>query len=69
MGSSNFYKIVDSIHVCLVIMSDWEVLPVNLGFGKTSEMIFESVEMKPEIGIEDVVVVEEGWFGVSQEGG
>ena len=50
-------------------MSDWEVLPVNLGFGKTSEMILEFVEMKPEIGIEDIVIVKEGWFGVGQKGG
>ena len=50
-------------------MGDWEILPVDLGFGKTSKMILEFVETEPEIGIKDIVIVEEGWFRVGQKGG
>ena len=69
MSSSNFYKVIDHVHVGLVIMGDWEILPVDLGIREASKMIFEFVKMEPEVGIEDIVVMKEGWFGVGQKGG
>ena len=65
MSSSNFYKVIDRVHVRLVVMGDWEIFPVDLGSGEASKMILEFIETKPEVGIEDIVIMKEGRFGIS----